>query len=305
MIAFGCMVSEPEAYRRYAQPGIRLAAEPDSQVYAFASVATIGRGYNLLLEEAARREDLEALVIVHPHTEITDPRLAAKVREALADPGVGVAGCAGAREITGIAWWDARVSRGAVTQRYNDHGGGETPAYRWTDPQLPPAEVDVVDGFVLALSPWAVRNIRFDEGLIYGHGFDVDYCLQVQAAGRRIVTFDANVIEHRSVELIGDIELWIEAHMAVARKWGERLHGSTDGEAAWRLRARRAEAEREAARTVAYFRRLANDARVEELQRRFDDATGTFAWRLTKPLREVNLWRRSRQERAEATPAGR
>jgi hypothetical protein len=56
-------------------------------------------------------------------------------------------------------------------------------------------------------------------------------------------------------------------------------------------------AEREAARTVAYFRKLANDTRVEELQRRFDEATRSRAWRLTKPLRDVNLWRRSRGER--------
>jgi GT2 family glycosyltransferase len=297
MIAFGCMVSEPEAYRRYAQPGIRMAAEPDSEIYAFASVATTARGYNLLLEAAARRDDLEALVIVHPHTEILDPRFADKAREALRDPEVGIAGCAGASHVTGIAWWEGKVSCGHITQRYNEYGGGELAAYRWTGPERPPAEVDSVDGLVLVLSPWVVRNLRFDEGLLHGHGFDLDLCLQARAAGRRVVTFDAELVEHRSLDLYGDPELWIEGHIAVARKWGEWLHEPTDGEAAWRRRARRAEAEREAARTVAYFRKLANDARVEELQRRFDEATGTPAWRLTKPLRDVNLWRRSRAER--------
>jgi hypothetical protein len=297
MIAFGCMVSEPEAYRRYAEPGIRLASEPDSVVYAFASVASIGRGYNLLLEAAARRDDLEALVIVHPHTKIADPRFADKARQALGDPEVGVAGCAGAAQVTGIAWWEGKVSCGRITQRYNEYGGGELDAYRWTDPERPPADVDTVDGLLLVLSPWAVRNLRFDEGLLYGHGFDLDLCLQVTAAGRKVVTFDAALVEHRSLDLVSDPELWIEGHIAVARKWGERLHGPTGDEAAWRRRARRAEAEREAARTVAYFRKLANDTRVEELQRRFDEATRSRAWRLTKPLRDVNLWRRSRGER--------
>jgi hypothetical protein len=61
VIAFGCMVSEAEPYRRYAEVGIRLAMEADSQIYSFASVGTIGRGYNLVLQAAATREDLEAL----------------------------------------------------------------------------------------------------------------------------------------------------------------------------------------------------------------------------------------------------
>ena len=56
-----------------------------------------------------------------------------------------------------------------------------------TAEELPPyartGEVDTVDGFVLALSPWAVRNVRFDESLGQLHGYDFDFCLQVRAAG--------------------------------------------------------------------------------------------------------------------------
>jgi hypothetical protein len=62
-------------------------------------------------------------------------------------------------------------------------------------------------------------------------------------------------------------------------------------------RARRAEAEREAVRALAYSRRLAFDARVQELQNTIDATTGTLSWRATTPLREVNLWRRSRLSR--------
>ena len=49
----------------------------------------------------------------------------------------------------------------------------------------PPAEVDTLDGQLLVLSPWAVRNVRFDESLLLGHGYDLDFCLQVRAAGRK------------------------------------------------------------------------------------------------------------------------
>jgi hypothetical protein len=296
MIAYGCIVTEPEPFRRYAEPGISLVREPDSRVYPFASVGTIGRSYNLLLESAAQCDDLEALVILHPHTEITDPGFNARVREGLADPEVAVLGAAGAGGVSGLAWWLGKVSTGRTVQRYTEFGGGELPAYAWARPVPAPAPVDVVDGFLLVLSPWAVRTVAFDEGLTFGYGADIDYCLQVRAAGRRLATLDAGVIEHRSLELVSDMELWVESHIALARKW----HGRTDKAeppTEWRARARRAEAEREAARAMAYSRRLEHDARVAAVQRRLDSVTETRSWRTTAPLRELNLWRRARAAR--------
>jgi hypothetical protein len=297
MIAFGVRVAEPEPYRRYAEPGIRQAAEPDSEIFAFAAVGTIGRGYNLLLDAAAACEDIEALVIVHPHTQIADPGLCAKVRAALADPDVAVAGCAGATGVRTIAWWEGSVSAGDVTRCYTENGGGEMAAYPWAQPAPPPAVVDAVDGALLVLSPWAVRNARFDEGLHFGHGFDLDYCLQVREQGRTVVTFDTRVIQHRPLDIVSDLELWIESHIQVAGKWEGRMPGVEPEALDPQRRARRAEAEREAVRALAYSRRLAFDARVQELQNTIDATTGTLSWRATTPLREVNLWRRSRLSR--------
>ncbi len=37
MIAFGSAITDHELYRRCAEPGIRLVAEPDSEVMAFGS----------------------------------------------------------------------------------------------------------------------------------------------------------------------------------------------------------------------------------------------------------------------------
>jgi hypothetical protein len=301
MIAFGCSVSESEAYFRYAGPGIRRAAEPDSAIFPYAAVGTIGRAYNLLLDAAAAHDDLEALVIVHPHTELADPELCAKVRAALADRDVAVLGCAGASGVRNIAWWDGEVSCGAVTHRYVEHGGGELPGFAWTTTHPAPAEVDTVDGFLMVLSPWAVRNVRFDEGLVQGHGYDLDYCIQVRAAGRKVATADLRVVQHRSLKVISDLELWVEAHIALARKWDGRMPDHAAGTVDWRRRARRAEAEREAARALAYAKRLAADARLEELERALMETTGTVSWRVTTPLRKLNKWRRSRLE-ARAGP---
>lgn len=304
MIAFGCSVSEAEPYVRYAAPGIALAREPDSQVLVFAAMDTISRSYNLLLHAAGECDDLEALVLVHPHAEIADPDLCAKVRTALSAPDVAVVGAAGASAVRSLAWWDAAVSCGAVTYSYTDYGGGSFAGFPWAAASRPPAEVEVVDGFLLALSPWAVRNLRFDEQLVLGHGYDVDLCLQARATGRRVVTADLAVIEHRSLDLISDLELWVESHIALARKWGDELAGETPASRALspRQRARRAEAERECARAVAYFKRLGYDARVEALERSLSELTGTTPWRLTEPLRRINKWRRDRAQAPATTP---
>jgi len=286
MIAFGAAITKPEPYERYAERGIRLAAEGDSAMLVFAAVGPVARTYNLILADAAGRDDLEALVLVHPHMEIADADFCHTVRQALRDPRVGVIGCLGAARVRSIAWWEGMVSMGRVVHRYGEYGGGDLPAWSWTHPQGAPQEVDGVDGALLVLSPWAVRNVRFDESLVMNYGFDLDYCRQVRAAGRKVVTADLRAIYHHSLALIDDLELWVQAHMQLAEKW--------DGadEVDWHRRARRAEAEREAERAIAYTRTLAAETRLRELERAMEAAVDTVSWRITAPLRRVNALRR-------------
>ena len=292
MIAFGSAITEPEAYRRYAEPGIRAAAEPDSEVYAFAAVGTVARSYNLLLDAAAARGDLEALVIVHPYAEIADPRLCGKLRAALGDPSVAVVGCVGATGVRSLAWWEGAVSSAPLVHRYVEHGGGDLPGFAWARPERPLGEVDAVAGFLLALSPWAVRTLRFDESMRLNYGFDVDYCLRAREGGRKVVTADLRAIYHHALQLIGDLDMWVEAHIRFAEKW-DRQRLDDEG---WKRRARRAEAEREAARAIGYSNMLIADARVARLERALAHATGSASWRVTAPLRRLNA--RARRIRA-------
>lgn len=300
MIAFGLSATDAEAYRRYARPGLELAKEEDSEVYVFAAVGQVARTYNLLLEAAARHDDLEALVLIHPHTQITDRALAAKVREALSDPDVAVVGAAGARGVRTMAWWQGEISCGPVTQVYQDHGGGRIPAFGWKPHLPPPQEVDAVDGMLMILSPWAVRNLTFDESLALGHGYDVDYCLQARKAGRKVLTADIALDHYQSLELLGDGQgAWVEAHVHMGEKWQGRIPGDEPGneepsEEEWKRRARRAEAGSEAARAIAYGSALSLDARVLVLERDLRWTEGTLSWRITEPLRRLNHWRRSR-----------
>lgn len=298
MIAFGSIITKPEAYLQYARPGIELAAESDSEVFAFSSVGPIARGCNLLMDTAGNSDDLEALVLLHPHAEITDPDFCAKVRQALADPEVGLVGAAGATGVQSLAWWEGQISRGGVTHRYDDYRGGRIAAYKWASTGPAPAEVEVIDGFLMVLAPWVVHNLRFDESLVLGHGFDVDICRQVRQAGRKVMTCDIQATHHHALELFSDKQSWVEAHIRLAEKWDSPDYG--DDQDAWRARARRAEAEREVARARAYSRELAADAHVLGLERELEEALDSTSWRLTAPLRaasaSVRRWRGRRSD---------
>lgn len=292
MIAFGCVVKEPDAYRDRAGPGLALAREAGSRLHVHAATTSVCRGLNLLLDEAMADDDLEALVIVGEDTQIVDERLCGKLRAALADEAVAVVGCAGAVGVGGAAWWEGSVVRGYVRLRYLDHGGGELDAFPWATGGPPPAEVDAVGGFLLALSPWAVRNLRFDERLSTGTGHDVDLCVRARQAGRKVAVADLRVVLHRSLDLIEEQEAWIEAHVRLAAKWDGALPGAPPRPADWKARARLAEAERDAAQTILFSEYSRREAQLLPLERELRAMTETFAWRLTEPLRLLNAYRR-------------
>jgi len=296
VIVFGCAITVPELYDRHARPGIEAAREPDSVVDPIRATSSIFRSYNVLLERAGRRDDLEALVLVHQDTELTDPAFCEKVRAALADPDVAVAGCIGALGVRSIAWWEGSVTWASFIHRYGELGGGDLPGFAWREADAPPfartGEVDVVDGFLLVLSPWAVHNLRFDESLGPLHGYDVDFCLQARAAGRKVVTADFRAVHNHSLDLVSDPEGWIEAHMRVAEKWNGRLPVPDRAGDDWRARARRAEAEAEASRAAAVSKQLQYDARERQFQAEIAEMRESIGWRLTEPLRRANHLRR-------------
>jgi hypothetical protein len=298
MIAFGCAVTRPEDYERWAEPGIGRAREPDSVVHANSSPGSLFRAYNLLRRQAAEHDDLEALVLLHQDVEIVDPEFGAKVRRTLSAPDVAVAGCVGARGVRTMAWWEGAVTWASFTHRYYEYGGGELPAFAMNPDEVKPppyaelGDVDTLDGFILVLSPWAVRNLAFDESLGQFHGYDFDLCQQARAAGRRVVTADLKVIHHHSLELMPQPEAWVEANVRLAEKWDREI--PDDGGQDWRLRARRAEAEASAARVQKVTAEMRAAARERQLLRELAEVTGSTSWRSTAPLRRLAARYRSR-----------
>ena len=226
MFVFASAVTDPEVFSRAAQAGVaRLReADPTIEQIVFASVGSIFRNYNLIIDQVKDRDDVEALVLIHQDAEIQDPEFLEKVRAALADPDVAIVGCAGAVDVRSIAWWEGSITWASFTHRYDELGGGEIPAFSWLNESLPPyarlGEVDSIDGFVMALSPWAMRNLRFDESLGRIHGYDFDICMQARTAGKKVVTADLQVVHHHSLRLIEDPEAWIDAYMRVPGEVG-------------------------------------------------------------------------------------
>ncbi len=230
-------------------------------------------------------------MLVHQDAEIVDADLCAKVRAALADPAVGLVGCAGALDVRSIAWWEGSVTLASFINRYEEHGGGDLASFSWDWDDAPPwaqtGEVETLDGFVLAFSPWAVRNVRFDESLSRFHGYDLDYCLQVREAGRKVITADFRAIHHRQIEMLPDPEEWIEAHVAVAEKWDGRMPRIGTAPGSWRERALRAEADRDAASALAHTKVVELEAQARELRRGIAETRGSLSWRLSAPLRRL------------------
>ena len=207
-------------------------------------------------------------------------------------------GCVGAIGVRSIAWWEGSVTWASFVHRAGGPGE-EFPSFSWDPDNLPPyartGDVDTVDGFVLALSPWAVRTVRFDESLGRLHGYDFDYCLQVRAAGKRVRTANLRVVHNHSLELANDPEGWVEAHIKVAEKWDGRMPGVGQGGGDWKYRARRAEAERGAARAQAISTQLQTEARSHEHERALNEATASIGWRITAPFRALNALRKRRR----------
>lgn len=309
MIAFGSAITKPDVYERCAEIGIRLAREPDSAIFALPSIGSIFESYNAVIEQAAGCDDLEALVLLHQDTEIVNADFCSKVRAAFADPDVGLLGCVGAVGARTIAWWEGSVALASFVHRYDDHGGGELPAFSWNIEEAPPyarfGEVDTLDGFLLVLSPWVVRNLRFDESLGQFHGYDYDFCAQVRAAGKKVMTIDVKAIHHHGLHPFTDPEPWIEAHVEIARKWNGDLPGVVPPAGSWQERMWRAEAARDAARLTDHANELIFRVRLAEQQQALDELTQSISWRLTRPLRLLRAYAQAlpRERRLARTAA--
>ncbi len=265
-------------------------------MFAFAAVEPIARTYNLILEAAAERDDLEALVLVHPAHRDRRSRVLREGPRGSARPRVAVVGCAGAAGVRRIAWWEGDVVGGERRRTLTrSTAAAIVPRTRGLHAPAATAEVEAVDGQLLVLSPWAVRNVRFDETLILGHGFELDFCLQVREPRASAWWWGTCTLRPSPLARAGRRPRRVDR--------GAHPDCGEVGRCAERRRRRRGrlEAPRAAgrgrprgARAIAFSTSLKLDARVLELERELEEKTSSLSWRLTEPLRALNRWRRER-----------
>lgn len=175
---------------------------------------SIHEPYNEMLVEATECDELEAVVLLHQDLSIDDEGFLAKVRGILAaSPDVAVIGTAGARHVRGLAWWEGE-SHGFLDEPLLIPGGSHIHYSHGAH------EVDTVDGMLLVLSPWAARELRFDSDLAGPlDGYDMDFCLQARARGRRVVATGFRVRHYVRYDGFFDHRRWIQAAVALQRKW--------------------------------------------------------------------------------------
>jgi hypothetical protein len=208
VIAFVSCVGTPATYDNCVMPGLRRAAEPDSVVATVSTTTSIHQAYNEALNHFAAAEDLEALVLLHEDVEILTTDFCTRLRAALIDPDVAIVGPIGARGVTSLAWWE-----GEMAGRVGDTRGLLEKGFH-------PPEVDALDGLMLCLSPWTVRNLRFDAVTYRGfHAYDIDLCFATRASGRKVIVADLPVM-HYTKGGFGDQEAWLGNDAAFRLKWG-------------------------------------------------------------------------------------
>ncbi|WP_246294732.1 glycosyltransferase [Piscinibacter koreensis] len=204
---FAVCVGSDDKFDAYARPSIERVIGPDAQLVASRGNRSIFTAYNAFLDAAAQHDGLEALVLLHEDVEIRDAAFADKIRELMRDPAIGLAGPIGASGVRSLRWWEGTIKGRCEEPRF---------ALHYTHGVH---DVDVLDGLMLVLSPWAVRNLRFDEHRFDGfHGYDADICLQARRAGKRVVVFDTDVFHHTKGGY-GDEAAWQRADAAFRRKW--------------------------------------------------------------------------------------
>lgn len=171
----------------------------------------IAHAYNTILDRAISHPDCQALILVHDDVQVVDGSFRGKILAALSEPQVGIVGPIGGANLTSARWWNARRLAGRVYETRGDISLGSLVA-----------DVDVVDGLLLALNRNALEHVRFDEQLTGFHGYDIDICLQARANGLRVVVRPIDVI-HRTKTGYGDVDDYLATAAYLSRKWPGQL----------------------------------------------------------------------------------
>lgn len=156
-----------------------------SEVIALGNQTSIARAYNQILDSLANsHRPIDILVLQHDDLEITDSNWVYKLDAVFAEDNVGIVGVAGARNVTGLAWWFYETIGHQMTDGIGNLDFGERSG-----------DVEALEGSFLAVGPWFIENIRFDERYPGFHGYD-SIASDVFLLGRRVIVANIDTWHH-------------------------------------------------------------------------------------------------------------
>jgi GT2 family glycosyltransferase len=161
----------------------------------------------------------DVLCFLHNDTEMRDVRWLARLRVALEEPGVGLAGLYGARRLRR----DGRYVGRTIVHALEGSGNLSSDV----------VEVAAVDGVCLVVTRAVLSAVGgFDEGYGFFHGYDRDLSLAVRETGRRAVVVNAPFVHRGGGTRVGagapvrapeDLAQRRQALQRFATKWRHRL----------------------------------------------------------------------------------
>lgn len=204
-VVYGCCVGDWQKLYAYVIPRI-----PGRTLYAISGQTSIAVAYNIILDAVRLDPDVDMLILLHDDLEILDPDAEAKFLTAI-HSGVALAGVAGASDVKSLAWWEYTT----VGHQLTDVG--------MIDFGLRTGYVDMIEGSIMALSPWTIEHLRFDETYTIWHGYDGDLALQLRQHGMNTVVVDVDTHHHTVTGFKSESsrQQWHQATARFEQKWGQ------------------------------------------------------------------------------------
>lgn len=201
-VVYGVCTNSWERVERYITP--RIGAR---ELIVLWNQQSITRAYNIILD-AINLRAVDMLVLLHDDLELIDPAGEEKLLAAINEPDVALVGVAGGRDVRTLAWWNHET----VGYQLIDSGplnfGPRT------------GDVDSIEGSLMALSPWAIFNLRFDEAFTGFHGYD-EIGLAAKRRGKRVVVTDVDTHHHTRLGFSSDDShaAWLRADEMFKEKY--------------------------------------------------------------------------------------
>lgn len=236
MIGYGVCVGWWDEFATHIVPRVgdqRVYGEgevPTRPLIALAGQSSIATAYNTILEAFWQQWgwQLDAVFLLHTDLEIIDPDGEAKILAALKEPDVALVSVEGGDGDRGTEWWACNpIGHQYIDTMVIDFAGlipgSEGGPPERTKPRARSGDVEMLEGSLLAFSPWAIRNLRFDQTCPAAfHGYD-EVCLQAGASGKRCVVVDVETHHYTNGAYKGQqsIDDWRAANEWSRKKWGK------------------------------------------------------------------------------------